>query len=146
METWEKQFEKLLDSSHDDVSNLIRDDVKIGLGSILTDMQKQPALYSKWAYFESRVEEKQRSAEADYKLILADVRNGIRAEGKISVAACDDRATVNPLVAQALTAYNLLQSYHTLIKQVRMGIAQKRDMLMSINSRQKVELEIEMKD
>jgi hypothetical protein len=142
VEDWDAQYEQLK-SNPSLLREMITRDLAINDSSIMLEMAKQPAQYAKWAYFESRAEEASRKADATYKETLALVKNEIRTAGKISVAACDDLATVDERVKSIRDNVLDLEAVSGLLKQVRLGSAQKKDMVQSINSRQKAEMEME---
>lgn len=144
MESWDEEFEKLIaEENRGILSSKIAEVSRIEDHAVLLQMQKQSSLFNKWCYFQFQAERRAKKAEAAYDAALAEAKNDLRRNGKISVDACKDRATVVPVVKVLRERCDDAEAYHTLFKQVVKGLAQKKDMLSSINSRQKVEMEIE---
>jgi hypothetical protein len=139
---WDKEYEQIR-TNPALLREMIVRDLSINDNAIMMEMATQPLKYAKWAYFEACAEEAVRRADAAHKEILAEVKNTIRSNGKISVAACDDLAIVDPRVVQAKTFLLDRETVSGLLKQVRIGSSQKKDMIQSINSRQRAEMEME---
>lgn len=141
---WDKEYEMIV-TKPEYLQETITKDLKVSEHMILGDLAKQPTLYAKWGYFESRAEEALRVNKAYYENCLAVTREAVRSNTtkKLTVAETEDRALQQTAVQNFLKNYLDSQTIAHTIRRVREAIAQKHSMIQSINSRQKTEMEIE---
>lgn len=124
----------------------IEDVVRVNRESILTDMLRQAQVYMTWGYLHALAETDARRLKLNME---EDVLPAARVKAiaileeqkrKATVQAKDDIARNDPSYKQIQGMVILANERVTIFRRVVEALGHKRDMLQSLNSRQKVEL------
>ena len=120
--------------------------VRVSKSAIQMDMVRMSSLYMKWAFLSSLAEADVRRQK---RRIEEEILPGCRSEAeelckeqkrKVLKQTLEDIAKEDPGYVSAVTELEDFQLIATILKKVEIALLTKRDMLQSLNSRQKVEL------
>lgn len=143
MQTYEQLFDQIVED-REFLQNEIEKAVSLDHTNLASSMYQQSSLMMTWSYMASMAASR---AERD-KYILQDavlprVRDRIRTgAGKITVQAVEDLASMDQEVISAAGRYRDSQELADILRKVEFALSHKRDMIQTINSRQRMDMRV----
>lgn len=145
MSTFHELFEHYV-KNPDAVIGDAKDAIKINPQDVMRDMLFHTEQYLHWAHLASLADADARRKKREIQeILLPEARENARVDletsgSKATIAAVNDIALSNKKYREAAARLDDAEELSSLLKKVELAMFQRRDMLQSFNSRQKLEL------
>jgi hypothetical protein len=142
---YQQDYQRLKDDP-DSLEALIARDVRVSQQDVIADILKQSQIFMAWSYYHVLAEYdakvlKLRLTEEVYPACRKDAEQKVLDDGrKATKDTIHDYAVLNPVYKVAQENFLWAERRAHVLKAVVEALRQKKDMLQSLNSRQRVEL------